>query len=198
MKKVIKMQENASVRLVMLRTNDLTSPLGVSPVRPVFSWKTESDLPRYQQSAYRIVVRAGECVAWDSGKVDSGLSVGVVCPVELNPRTAYTWELTAWNSADDPATAVASFETGLPAEAPFGAAKWISTTDERNPDEPHLPVFRKEFGVKPGLKTARLYTSGLGTYESYLNGARVGKTENGATVYDELKPGFTQTEKRKF
>lgn len=62
-----------------------------------------------------------------------------------------------------------------------------------------LPVFRKTFRVKDGLLSARLYTSGLGVYESYLNGERVGrKKPDGSVEYHELKPGFTEAEKRRF
>ena len=62
-----------------------------------------------------------------------------------------------------------------------------------------LPVFRREFTAKEGLVSAMLYTSGLGVYESYINGERVGeKTESGGRIYDELKPGFTEMSKLKF
>lgn len=62
-----------------------------------------------------------------------------------------------------------------------------------------LPVFRKAIKVRDDLVSARLYTSGLGVYESYLNGERIGRVmPDGSTVYHELKPGFTEAAKRKF
>ncbi len=64
--------------------------------------------------------------------------------------------------------------------------------------ERNLPVFRREFTVKGKIKSARLYTSGLGVYESYINGRRVGRVTESGVVYDELKPGFTQMSKKKF
>lgn len=61
------------------------------------------------------------------------------------------------------------------------------------------PSFRKDFTVKEGLVSARLYTTALGTYDAFVNGERVGHLQSdGTTVYDELKPGFTETQKRKF
>lgn len=61
------------------------------------------------------------------------------------------------------------------------------------------PSFRKDFTVKEGLVSARLYTTALGTYDAFINGERVGHLQSdGTTVYDELKPGFTETQKRKF
>lgn len=65
--------------------------------------------------------------------------------------------------------------------------------------EDRLPGFRKKVEVSKELACARLYTSGLGVYESYLNGVRVGRTaKDGTVTYDELKPGFTEMGLRKF
>lgn len=62
-----------------------------------------------------------------------------------------------------------------------------------------LPVYRKSFTPSQGLVSAKLYTSGLGVYESYINGERVGRlTDDGSIEYHELKPGFTEASKRKF
>lgn len=62
-----------------------------------------------------------------------------------------------------------------------------------------LPAFRKTVDVGNDLLSAKLYTSGLGVYESYINGERVGrKMSDGSIVYHELKPGFTEMADRKF
>jgi len=59
------------------------------------------------------------------------------------------------------------------------------------------PAFRKEVSVANGLKSAKLYTSGLGIYESYINGERVGNLlSDGSISYDELKPGYTGKNRR--
>ena len=58
-----------------------------------------------------------------------------------------------------------------------------------------IPSFRKEFCTAAGgtIDTARLYVSGLGVFDAYINGERVGeKQTDGTYEYDELKPGFTQ------
>lgn len=65
--------------------------------------------------------------------------------------------------------------------------------------EDNMPAFRKEVAVKEGLSRAMLYTSGLGIYESYINGARVGNlNEDGSISYDELKPGYTKGAVRRY
>ena len=61
-----------------------------------------------------------------------------------------------------------------------------------------LPAFRKDIAVKSGLKSAMLYSSGLGVYEQFINGVRVGNIASDGTVtYDELKPGYTEGVKRR-
>jgi len=58
------------------------------------------------------------------------------------------------------------------------------------PDRGGLPIFRRVFSVS-GVKSARIDATAMGVFELWCNGRRVGRTENGATVYDELKPGWT-------
>lgn len=54
------------------------------------------------------------------------------------------------------------------------------------------PRFRKEFAAGGKVKSAILYTSGLGVYNVYINGERVGyEMPDGKMVYDELMPGWT-------
>ena len=63
----------------------------------------------------------------------------------------------------------------------------------RSPDT--APVFRKAFSLPADktLRSARLYATGLGVFDMYLNGRRVGAPQaDGGMLYDELKPGFTQ------
>ncbi len=57
-------------------------------------------------------------------------------------------------------------------------------------DKGGLALFRKQFEVT-GLKSARIDATALGVYELWCNGRRVGRMENGETVYDEMKPGWT-------
>lgn len=59
------------------------------------------------------------------------------------------------------------------------------------------PVFRRAFTADREVVSARLFTAGLGVYDVYLNGERVGtRLADGRTVYDELKPGYTVPKKR--
>lgn len=60
-------------------------------------------------------------------------------------------------------------------------------------------LFRKTFTAKGDIRSARLYATGLGVYNVYINGTRVGIThDDGTTEQDELKPGFTEYTKTVF
>jgi alpha-L-rhamnosidase len=62
-----------------------------------------------------------------------------------------------------------------------------------------VPRFRHEFTLSKTIESARIYTSGLGVYDVYINGKRVGTPlENGNCRYDELKPGWTDYRKTVF
>jgi len=75
------------------------------------------------------------------------------------------------------------------------AGEFIFTRMAKN----SLPAFRKAVSVNEDLVSAKLYTAGLGVYEAYINGERVGRRYADGTVeYHELKPGFTEMEDRKF
>ncbi len=66
----------------------------------------------------------------------------------------------------------------------------------RNPRRQGIPMFRKVFGVKGAVKSAKIYASALGVFDLFLNGSRVGRAEPDGTVrHDELKPGWTDYRK---
>lgn len=53
-------------------------------------------------------------------------------------------------------------------------------------------IFRKEFTTDRQIKSAVLYSTAMGLYDTYINGERVGELrEDDEVVYDELKPGYT-------
>ncbi len=82
-------------------------------------------------------------------------------------------------------------------EAVSGQEKRLMQTDGST--LPGAPMMRKEFTVKAGVKSARLYASGLGIYNAYINGSRVGQIDDdGNFEQDELKPGSTDYKKTVF
>ena len=62
-----------------------------------------------------------------------------------------------------------------------------------------MPMFRKTFQTDKEVVSAWLFTSGLGVYDLFMNGKRVGHEQpDGTTLYEELKPGWTDYRKRVF
>ena len=62
-----------------------------------------------------------------------------------------------------------------------------------------MPMFRKTFFVNKKVLSATLFTSGLGVYDLFVNSQRAGHVQpDGTTIYEELKPGWTEYRKRVF
>jgi alpha-L-rhamnosidase len=193
-----------------LRTNNLVSPLGIpSTHAPLLSWSladTASPPTRgLVQSAYQIRASSspsGMPMIWDSGKVASSetLQLAYGGPTLLSSERVW-WRVVVWDGADaecqGSAPDAAFFEQALVGEAGWAGAEWLAryaqapnasgadgcklynASSARN----EVPRFRAEFDVQAGIKSARAYVVGLGYYQLFIDGARVG------TSY--LDPGWT-------
>ena len=163
-----------------------TNPIGLD-VLPRFSWKITSEAQNVMQEAYAVVVRQGETIVWDSGKVDLAQSVLVEYDgVALEPMTAYRTEISVWDNGGVLHTGETTFETGLLGQENW-KAEWI--THSFDAEETACPVFSKkiELGGKT-LRCARIYATALGVYDIAVNGKKVGDTF--------LAPGWTSYHNR--
>ena len=199
------MERNTVVAQVYdLRVNDLVAPMGIDASGLSFSWKMRSDAVGAMQTAYWITVTndAGTQV-WNTGWINSDQSVGIRYEGKtLKSAEKYTVSVRI-KDQDGAETEPADtcFETGLPKERPFADAKWITIHEAEHVKCRNLPAYRRAFRSRndADIVKARLYTTALGVYESYINGQRVGRLqEDGSILYEELKPGYTQMEDRKF
>ena len=96
-------------------------------------------------------------------------------PINLTARTRYEVEMSVKNDREM-STATTYFETGQIDETLKG--KWIGTEHK----DLHSIILYKKFTTKD-VKKARLYISGLGLFEAYLDGNKIGN--------EFLTPGFT-------
>lgn len=184
-----------------LRVNGLIAPVGIDTPRPAFSWKMQSSAIGAMQKAYFIMISdENGTFVWNTGWVKSDRSVGIrYSGKPLQSATAYRVSVKIQDqNGEEVSAAEATFETGFFEENPLSPAQWI--TMDGTEESCNLPVYRRSFSLKNSkIKKARLYTSALGVYESCLNGQRIGRiSENGEMQYEELKPGYTQMEDRKF
>jgi alpha-L-rhamnosidase len=117
---------------------------------------------------------------WDSGRVESRASVNVSFDGgPLETRRKYFWRMRWWDDGGrvSPYSEVATFEMGLIGGDDW-SAEWIEGRD----------LFRKQIPIDTEIESARVYVSGLGFYELYVNGERIGDQvlDPGWTSYDRL------------
>jgi alpha-L-rhamnosidase len=197
---------------VNLRCEYRLDPLGIDERVPRLSWALESEARGQVQSAYRILVarseedlESEENLLWDSGRVESGRSVGIEYGGEaLQSGTRCVWKVHVWDEDGAPSSygGPAVFEMGLLEKSEWEGG-WISLGEDPDEDfEPPTgdeyddlanglapsPYLRKEFQLERPVRAARLYATARGIYEMFLNGARVGG--------DVLAPGWTDYDRR--
>jgi alpha-L-rhamnosidase len=160
-----------------LKCEYAVSPLGVDVPQPRFSWVLESSQRGQTQSAYQILVASSEEKLqadvgdkWDSGKVASDRSVNLDYEGSaLTSGETCRWKVRVWDK-DDRVSAYsvpATFEMGLLNEGDW-EGEWIGGDVSVS-----APLLRKEFEMPGKVVRARVYISGLGWYELYLNGEKV-------------------------
>ena len=166
----------------------LVDPLGIDEASPRFGWRIEAAGRSQSQSAYRVLVSssradldAGVGDKWDSGKVASGASNGIAyAGTPLRSGERCWWKVQAWDRDDRRGTdsPAATFEMGL-LEAADWEASWISAAAGVS-----SPLLRTETVLDDRPVRARCYVTGLGFYELYVNGQRVGdRVLDPATTY---------------
>lgn len=155
------------------KVNHLTNPLGFRMDRTVFSWKVK-DAKGTRQNAARIRIASDTAmqeILYDSGWEKEADSLAFPVKSDLKPRTRYYWTVAVESDAGEQETSdVQWFETAKREEDWVG--KWITcdSTEKRH------PYFEKEICPAAGKEVAkaRLYISGLGLYEAFYNGERIG------------------------
>ena len=186
-----------------LKCEYLVNPLGIDTQNPGFSWEIGNEQRGARQTAYQILVsisteklKKDEGDVWDSGKVnESNNSYIHYSGKPLQSFTRYYWKVKYWNQQDQSSdySESAWFETAIIHQNEW-LAKWIGNgkkAPERDEDfykEIPNPLLRKTFSVSKSIKEARLYITGLGYFEAYLNEDKIGN--------DVLHPGWTQYAKR--
>jgi alpha-L-rhamnosidase len=173
--------------LVNLRCEYLSNPVGIDITKPRLSWELQSKQRDQQQAAYRIIVASSlEKLAkekgdfWDSGRQRSDQSNQVVYDGKpLISRTSCFWKVQTWNNRNQKSSwsSPARWSMGL-LDPKDWSAKWISmkqdTFEDQEQTSHNSPMLRKSFTLSKQVKEAQLSICGLGYYELFLNGTKVG------------------------
>ncbi|MDR3625905.1 MAG: family 78 glycoside hydrolase catalytic domain [Ignavibacteriaceae bacterium] len=176
---------NKKISIIDLECENLINPLSIGSSVPRFSWKLQSYKNGVKQKAYRIIVSGSpeeiKCHKgnyWDSGKIESNQSINVPYNGrELISGLKLYWAVKVWDQNNSESEwNIASFETGLLNNNDWKAL-WIGTECNIPQDSAitgPAPYFRKEFELNKKIKSVRAYVCGLGFYELYLNGNKIG------------------------
>lgn len=179
----------------------LVNPLGIDVVRPGLSWEIISKQHDVQQKYYQVLVastleklNANEGDLWNPGKLEVQQSVHVVyAGLKLLSRMRAFWKVKVWTSAGESEWSAANtFTMGLLyyKDWPKG---WIGFDrafpwDNINTDSRlSARYFRKEFQTPKKVQYATASIIGLGLYELYINGKKVGEDVLSPTATDYTK-----------
>jgi len=193
------------LQVFTLKCENRINPLGIDVRNPKLSWFLKSKQRNQKQAAYHVLVAINEenlkqniGDVWDSGKVNSKQNIHVTYNgVSLQSGECYFWKVRVWDKYGDVSqwSQISSWEMALLETADWEGS-WINdgkplpqNEEDFYKDDP-APLFRKEFFCDKQIKKACLYISGLGYYEAFLNGNRIGDFV--------LDPGWTSYSKRIF
>jgi alpha-L-rhamnosidase len=190
---------------IELTCESQANPRGIDNIHPLLSWilKANNKQRGQYQKAYRIQVATSQALLlsgnpdlWDS-KILEGAQCNNISysGTMLSSNIRCYWRVRVCDKQNLPSawSEIATWETGLLHDSDW-EGKWIGTSEPYSQVEDHLykenpaPLFRKEFSTQKKIKRAVMYVSGLGYYEAYINGKRVGNKL--------LDPAWTDYSKR--
>lgn len=173
------------MKLTRLKINGIPTPLGYTLDTPTLSWNVEEAKGK-QLKNVQIKVTTDpnfEHLVFETSGSELSCT-GTTLDFHLEPRTRYYVQLQVTDDAYDSTTENTWFETGKLTE--HWDANWIASQKK---DTFH-PIFSKTFlysdstcpqipsdsmvSAEKQVQSARLYICGLGVYEAYLNGKKVG------------------------
>ncbi|MFA5327895.1 MAG: family 78 glycoside hydrolase catalytic domain [Prolixibacteraceae bacterium] len=179
------------------------NPISVNSKHPRFSWIVSSSGRNQTQSVYKIMLATSEYRLnndqpdlWDSGKINSDETIQHEYPKDdIRSHSAYFWKVIIWDEKGNKyESQVAKFETALlspddwqaawigngPASVKLPAQGFYKDVKEQLPGKDSIVhdgrslLLRHEVDLKNKIKSARAYITGLGYYEFFINGKRVG------------------------
>jgi alpha-L-rhamnosidase len=137
-------------------------------------------------------IQRNEGNIWDSGKQLSGQSIQIEYKgKKLEAAKRYYWKVMVWDAQGKPSawSATAFWQMGLLQESDWKGASWIALekmadsnkilpaihahSKIQNPKNA-LPQFRKEVLISKKIKQATAYVAGLGHFEFFINGQKIG------------------------
>ncbi len=177
----------AQVLLQNLRCELLQDPVGIDALKPGLSWEVISDQREVKQTAYHILVASSidkltekDADVWNSGLINSSSSVyNQYAGLTLKSKNKYFWKVKVW-------TTKGGSEWSKPASWSMGLlnykdweGRWIGFDryfpwDSQSEGRLSARYFRKEFTTEKTVASATAYIMGMGLYELYIDGKKIG------------------------
>ncbi len=170
-----------------LRTERLVNPMSIDTSTPRLGWRIETNTNDVKQTCYHLIVsstpekaQALDGDLWES-IVDTDQSQWISYqgkPLRSNTRCYWRVKVST-NKGDSDWSDVAMWNVGLLYEADW-QGRWIGLDRKMSWDEEtehsrlSARYLRKEFELDKQVAKATLYICGLGMYEAFINGKRIG------------------------
>jgi alpha-L-rhamnosidase len=177
------------ISVTNLQCEMLNNPEGIDVLQPRLSWQINAAVNDVKQTAYQIVVASSlenlnsdKADLWNSGKVESKESVNIVYKGKrLENRQDVFWKVVVWTSKGEAkSNETAHFSIGILTYADWKSTRWIGyeklSRDDSISQYARLSAryLRKEINLKKQVKNAKVYIMGMGLYELYINGNKIG------------------------
>lgn len=192
--------ETNQLKVIDLRCEYLSDLQSLDHQSPNFGWVLESNERGQKQTAYQVVVSDSDGnLMWNSEKVESSESSHIkYAGKQLASSSDYYWKVRVWDKNNRPCnyTKPVHFATAYmdsnewkaqwigrgPGKEPvirWGTgfeAKDLALVKENIEPDYQSTLLRKEVVLSKPIKTAKIHICGLGLFELYVNGAKIGKT----------------------
>jgi alpha-L-rhamnosidase len=185
-----KQNSNEGVHITNLKVESAINPTGIDILHPRFSWQIYSQGRGASQTAYRIMVASSienvqnnHSDLWDSGIVTSDETLFIpYAGKQLSSKQYYYWKVKIWDEdgVESEWSPISYWSMGL-LNADDWKGQWIGLekatgTDDLSSRLSRLSarMLRKEFSIKKEVKHAVASICGLGLFELYINGDKIG------------------------
>lgn len=142
--------DSAALKVVDLKCEHLSEPLGIDAAQPQLSWRLQSGRRNVTQAAYQVIVAdSREKLSqdhgniWDSGKVDSRENMrSFTGEKPLNSDERYFWKVRVWDDRGEasPWSGASHWSMGLLGPEDW-RAEWIGDDRARESVSPQTDLF---------------------------------------------------------